>query len=176
MKHKILRCLERLKPEGIQSLFMIVFSVISISLMLILGIVTYFRFSNFARQETIRSTQTLIEQTGENLEDYLVSMRQISDAAYYSVIKEHDFAREGEVIQNGMNLLYEANKDNLRSIAVYNDYGSLLLAEPVPPRKKTRMLPDKTGIKRPWKKWKICIFPRRISRICLMTQLSGITG
>ena len=71
MKHKILRCLERLKPKGIQSLFMIVFSVISISLMLILGIVTYFRFSNFARQETIRSTQTLIEQTGENLEDYL---------------------------------------------------------------------------------------------------------
>lgn len=136
MKHKILRCLERLKPEGIQSLFMIVFSVISISLMLILGIVTYFRFSNFARQETIRSTQTLIEQTGENLEDYLVSMRQISDAAYYSVIKEHDFAREGEVIQNGMNLLYEANKDNLRSIAVYNDYGSLLLAEPVAAQKE----------------------------------------
>ena len=85
---------------------MIVFSVISISLMLILGVVLYFRFSNSARQETILSTQKLMEQTGENLEDYLVAMRQISDAAYYSVIKENDFAKEEEVIQKGMNLLY----------------------------------------------------------------------
>lgn len=136
MKFKILKCMERLKPTGMRSLLMIVFSVISISLMLILGIVTYFRFSDFVRQDTIQSTQKLIEQTGENLEDYLVSMRQISDAAYYSVIKENDLARDEETIQKGMNLLYEANKDSLRSIAVYNDYGSLMCAEPVAAQKE----------------------------------------
>lgn len=37
-----------------------------------------------------------------------------------------------------MNLLYEANKDNLRSIAIYNHYGSLLAAEPVASQKKIR--------------------------------------
>ena len=35
-----------------------------------------------------------------------------------------------------MNLLYEANKDNLRSIAIYNHYGSLLAAEPVASQKE----------------------------------------
>ena len=35
-----------------------------------------------------------------------------------------------------MNLLYEANRDNLRSIAVYNEYGSLMAAEPVVSQKE----------------------------------------
>ncbi|MFR2835995.1 MAG: hypothetical protein ACLTCI_04050 [[Clostridium] nexile] len=32
-----------------------------------------------------------MEQASEYLEDYLVSMRQISDTVYYNVIKENDF-------------------------------------------------------------------------------------
>ncbi len=114
---------------------MIAFSVISVSIMLILGIVMYVRFSNSARQDTIQSTQKLMEQTGEYLEDYLISMRQISDAVYYNVIK-NDFFEGQEDIQRGMNLLYEANSDNLRSIAIYNNHGSLVAAEPVASQKE----------------------------------------
>ncbi|HIS32840.1 MAG TPA: sensor histidine kinase [Candidatus Limivivens intestinipullorum] len=110
---------------------MTAFSVISISIMLILGIVLYARFSALSRGEIIQSTTKLMEQTGESLEDYLISMRQISDAAYYNVIKDSDFSDQEQEIQEGLNLLYEANRDNLRSIAVYNDYGSLMTAEPV---------------------------------------------
>lgn len=119
-----------------QSTIMIVFSGISISIMLTLGIVMYVRFSVSTRQETIRSTQMLMEQAGENLEDYLVSMRQISDAVYYNVIKENDFSSSDNDIQRGMNLLYTANRDNLKSIAVYNSYGSLMAAEPVASQKE----------------------------------------
>lgn len=115
---------------------MIAFSMISIALMLVLGIALYVRFSDMARQETVQSTQKLMEQTGENLEDYLVSMRQISDAAYYNVIKENDFSNQDQNIQVKMNLLYEANRDNLRNIAVYNNYGSLKAAEPVAVQKE----------------------------------------
>lgn len=115
---------------------MIAFSLISLSLMMVLGIVMYIRFSNLSRQETVQSTQKLMEQTGENLEDYLVSMRQISDAAYYNVIKENDFASQDQDIQTKMNLLYEANRDNLRSIAIYNNHGSLRMAEPVAAQKE----------------------------------------
>jgi two-component system sensor histidine kinase YesM len=112
-------------------MIMAVFSVISFSLLLILGFVMYGRFSASARQEIISGTQKLIEQAGENLEDYLVSMRRVSDSIYYNVIKENDFSRQSQDIQQGMNLLYAANRENLRSIAVYNEYGSLLAAEPV---------------------------------------------
>ena len=117
-------------------MIMIVFSVISISIMLILGTVMYIGFSASSRQEIIQSTQKLMEQSGENLEDYLVSMRQISDAVYYNVIKENDFSSQNKDIQSGMNLLYEANRNNLRSIAIYNNYGSLMAAEPVTAQKE----------------------------------------
>lgn len=142
-----LKHLEKLKPKGIQTTIMAAFSVISISIMLILGVVLYMRFSTMSREETVQSTRKLMEQTGENLEDYLVSMRQISDAAYYNVIKENDLSAQDQDIQTKMNLLYEANRDNLQSIAIYNDYGSLLAAEPVAAQKED---PDVT--KQDWYK------------------------
>ena len=128
--------MRRLEPRGIQSTIMFSFSVISISIMLILGIVLYLRFSTSTREETIQSTRRLMEQTGESLEDYLVNMRQISDTAYYYLIKENDFSSYGEDIQSRINLLYEANRDSLQSIVVYNNYGSLLAAEPVATQKE----------------------------------------
>lgn len=136
MKKFFLKWLDKLKPRDIQSTIMAAFSIISVSVMLVLGIAMYSRFANSSRQETIQNTQKLIEQTGENLENYLSSMRQISDAAYYNTIKENDFTNENQNIQVGMNLLYEANKENLRSIAVYNNYGSLMMAEPVAVQKE----------------------------------------
>ena len=134
--------LRKLQPRGMQSTIMIVFSVISISITLILGIVMYIRFSAVNRQETIQTAQTLMEQTGETLEDYLVSMRQISDTVYYNVIKDGAFPDQDQNIQKGMNLLYEANRDNLRTIAIYNSYGSLMAAEPVASQKED---PDVTS-------------------------------
>lgn len=80
MKNKYFGRLKKAEPSGMQSTVMFAISVISISIMLILGIVMYFRFSVLSRQEITQSTQKLMEQAGENLEDYLGSMRQISDA------------------------------------------------------------------------------------------------
>ena len=125
-----------LKPKGIQTTLMGVFSLVSITIMLISGFVMYIWFSTLSREETVQSTQKLMEQTGESLEDYLVSMRQVSDTVYYNIIKESDFSKQKQEIQSRMNLLYEANKDNLRSIAIYNHYGSLLAAEPVASQKE----------------------------------------
>lgn len=136
MKNSCLQHMKGWKPRGIQSMIMIAFSVISISTMLILGIVMYIRFSALSRKEIVQNTEKLMEQTKENLEDYLINMRQISDAVYYNVIKEEDFSKQDNNIQRGMNLIYEADRDNLRSIAVYNNYGSLMAAEPVARQKE----------------------------------------
>ena len=101
VKNKYFGGLRRLRQKGIQSTIMVAFSVISVSIMLIIGVVLYARFSDISREEMIRSTQKLMEQTGENLEDYLISMRQNSDAAYYNVIKESDFSSQENDIQKG---------------------------------------------------------------------------
>lgn len=136
MKKKFLQYLQTMRPGGIQSTLMTVFSLISVLTMLLMGVLMYMRFSMLSRQETIESSRKLMEQTGESMEDYLVNMRQISDAVYYNVVKENDFYDEKEDIQRGMNLLYEANRDKLRTIAIYNRDGSLVAAEPVASQKE----------------------------------------
>ncbi len=136
MENRHFRRLRRLRLRGIQPTIMIAFSVISISTMFMVGAMLYIRFATLTREKTIESTERMMEQAGEDLEDYLGSMRRISDTAYYNIIKERDFAVPGEDIQREMNILYEANRDSVRSIAVYNDRGSLIAAEPVASQKE----------------------------------------
>lgn len=124
------------KPGNIQTTIMIAFSIISALIILSMGIMMYWRFSDISEENIIENNQKLMEQTAESVENYLINMRQISDAAYYYVIKENDVSGNIDEIHKGMNLLYEANKDKLRSIAVYNKYGSLMAAEPVSTQKE----------------------------------------
>ena len=119
-----------------QSTVMLAFSLISISIMLILGVVMYIKFSALSQREMIQDTEMSMEQTRERLEEYLIAMRQISDTVYYNVIKEKDLSSQDNKIQQGMNIIYEANRSHLRSIAIYNEYGSLLAAEPVASQKE----------------------------------------
>lgn len=125
-----------------QSIIMVTFTILSIIIMLITGVLLYIKFSDVSRQKEVQNTQEITEQTKEAMEDYLVTMRQISDTVYYNVVKESDFSAQEQDIHTGMNLLYEANKDNLRSIAIYNDYGSLMAAEPIASQKEE---PDVTN-------------------------------
>ena len=123
-------------PDKIQTTIMIAFSAISLAIMLTMGITMYLRFSTDSRQENIENTQKIMNQAADNMEDYLIGMRAISNAVYYNSIKGNDLFTDSESIQNEMNLLYEANKENLRSIALYNSSGSLLMAEPVAAQKE----------------------------------------
>ena len=105
------------------------FTVVSVCCLCFLGVLLYKQFSR--KEETLmqENSRQLLEQTTINLEDYLRSMRRISDAMYYSVIKDKDL--ENENLDEEMTLLYEANKDNLVSIACYTYDGRLVEAAPV---------------------------------------------
>lgn len=94
----------------------------------------YSRFTFRTREMTIRSAEQLLSQATVDLEDYLVSMRRISDAMYYDVIKSRDLGKES--VSNEMALLYEAHKDNLVSFALYNRAGNLISAAPVATQKE----------------------------------------
>ncbi|CBL12344.1 Predicted signal transduction protein with a C-terminal ATPase domain [Roseburia intestinalis XB6B4] len=118
------------KPHSIQMTISISFTILSICCsMTFLGVTLYRQFSNRAEAMTIESTGQLLNQTAINLEDYLRNMRRISDTMYYSVIKNKDLA--SDTMDEEMNLLYEANKDNLISIACYTGEGQLVAAVPV---------------------------------------------
>ena len=81
-----------------QSTVMLAFSLISISIMLILGVVMYIKFSALSQREMIQDTEMSMEQTRERLEEYLIAMRQISDTVYYNVIKEKDLSSQDNKI------------------------------------------------------------------------------
>mgnify|MGYP007128252164 FL=1 len=79
-------------------------------------------------------------------------------------------------MHNGMNLLYEANKENLRSIAIYNQYGSLLEAEPVVAQKEDPNVTKQDWFIQAMNQMENIHFPHLMYRIYLMMERSNITG
>ena len=126
----------RYKSGNIQSIIMLSFSLLSFAIMLVTVVVMYIKFADASQDSIIESNHKVMDQTIDSVESYLVNMRQVSDAAYYNVIKENDILKQSDSIHDGMSLLYESNKEYLRSIALYNQYGSLIAAEPVVSQKE----------------------------------------
>lgn len=125
---------KHIRPQSIQMTISISFTVVSVLGMAILGVSLYNRFVNKMEDMTAQSAEQLLNQTAINLETYLRSMRRISDAMYYSVIKDKDL--QMDTMDEEMNLLYEANKGNLISIACYTNDGKLVAAAPVATEKQ----------------------------------------
>lgn len=131
---------QKRKPVSIQVGIAISFTVVALLAMGIFGITMYQLFTT--RMEAVMSENAvqLLDQTAINLESYLKNMRRISDTMYYSVIKDKDLDSD-DMIQE-MNLLYDANKENLVSIACYTNDGSLVEAVPVAGEKNTVAVTD----------------------------------
>ncbi|MCI8485013.1 MAG: histidine kinase [Lachnospiraceae bacterium] len=136
----ILYIKKHIQSQSIQMTISISFTLVSIVVMGVLGVSLYSRFVNRMEVMTAQSSEQLLNQTSINLETYLRNMRRISDAMYYSVIKNKDLA--SDTMDEEMNLLYEANKDNLISIACYTNQGELVAAAPVATEKEDLNIVD----------------------------------
>ena len=123
----------RIKRQSIQITIAISFTIVSALSMGVLGLSLYNQFAVRMKGATVQNSEQLLEQTAINLETYLRSMRRISDAMKYGVIKGRDLSQEN--LDESMNLIYEANKDNLISIACYTRDGKLVSAAPVTTQK-----------------------------------------
>ena len=117
------------KTRSMQMTISISFTILSVCCMCLLGVMLYQQFTRKAENLTVENSRQLLNQTTINLEDYLRNMRRISDAMYYTVIKNTDIGSEG--LEDSMNLLYEANKDKLVSVACYTNDGKLTEASPI---------------------------------------------
>ncbi len=122
------------KPQSIQMTITVSFTIVSTVCMGMLGVSLYSNFVNRMEDTMSQNMEQLLDQTAINLETYLKSMRRISDAMYYSAIKDKNLATD--TLDEEMNLLYEANKGNLISIACYTNSGRLVAAAPVATEKE----------------------------------------
>ena len=116
-------------PKSIHVTISVSFTITSVCIMCFLGVLLYQQFARKTETLYAENSEQLLNQTAISLEDYLRNMRRISDAMYYSVIKDKDLAIDG--LDEEMDLLYEANKDNLISIACYAGDGKLVAAAPI---------------------------------------------
>ena len=128
-KMKELLSHKRKKTRSMQMTISVSFTLLSVCCMCFLGVMLYQQFSRKAENLTVENSRQLLNQTTINLEDYLRNMRRISDAMYYSVIKNTDIGSES--LEDSMTLLYEANKDKLISVACYTNDGKLTEASPI---------------------------------------------
>lgn len=124
---------KHISPRSIQVTISVSFTLVSVCCMCFLGVMLFKQFSDRTEELYIDNSEQLLNQTAINLEDYLRNMRRISDAMYYSVIKDKDLATDS--LDEEMNLLYEANKDKLVSIACYTKEGELTAAAPIATKK-----------------------------------------
>lgn len=129
-----------IRKSSIRATIAITFSVVSIVCLLFLGVTLYLLFSSRVEKLAIENAEELLNQTSVNLEAYLRNMRLVSDTMYYSSIKETDL--ETETLDSDMNLLYEANKDNLINIACFYNDGTLVSSFPYSSTKTNVNIPN----------------------------------
>lgn len=122
------------KRRSIQLTVSFSFTVIAIVCMAFMGIMTYIRYMTKSKEMVVENNRQLLDQSAWNLNTYLQDMMEISDTMYYNVIKCKDLTNES--MTSELNLLYEANKSNLISIACVNEDGAVIVAAPIATRKK----------------------------------------
>lgn len=128
--NKLIRYLAKTyQRRSIQFTISISFTAIAIISMGFVGLTLYEKYTENSKQLVTQKNKQLIDQASLNLNTYIRNMMNISDTMYYSVIKSKDLASED--MDKEMALLYEVNKDNLISIACFDDSGQLIAASPV---------------------------------------------
>ena len=138
MINKILKQLHMVakmsKRRSIQYMLSISFTTVAVIAMIFMGTALYLSFVSATKKTVIEDNKKVIEQVNLNLDTYLRNMMRISDSIYYRGIKTIDLAKN--TLEQPMELLYEANRDSLISIAVFKENGELVSAYPVATVKK----------------------------------------
>ncbi|MCF2596180.1 sensor histidine kinase [Pseudoflavonifractor phocaeensis] len=133
---------DRYRKMSIQMVISLSFTAVAVVGMVFMGLSLYLRFYTTAETLAEDNSLRVLAQVNLNLERYLHRMMRISDTMYYRVIKNTDLA-EGTFI-DGMELLYEENRDSLVSIAVFDKQGGSVSAVPLAGL-KTSAAPQTSG-------------------------------
>lgn len=126
---RILQKLRRYyRGKSIQFSISISFTLVAVGSMVVIGVLLYTQFTESMRKTILQENQQLVNQIALNVNYYVRNMKGISDSMYYNVIKNADLTENG--LRGEMSLLYEANINQLVSIACYKEDGTLVGAAP----------------------------------------------
>lgn len=139
MKNRFKKYIDKIscfyREKSIQYMLSLSFTIIAVVGFIFIGTSLIIRFSATNRNITEDYNKKIIDQVNYNLDSYIRNLMQVSNSMYYSVIKNTDLSEKN--IDEAMNLLYEANREHVVSIAVFNESGELVAATPISKLKKT---------------------------------------
>ena len=120
---------ERYRKMSIQMVLSLSFTAVAAAGMLLMSVSLIWRFSAVNEQLVAENSRRVLAQANLNLDSYLRRMMRISDTVYYRSIKNTDLAEED--LTGDLTLLYEENRDDLVSLAVFDGDGALVSAVPL---------------------------------------------
>ncbi len=120
---------ERYRKMSIQMVLSLAFTAVAAAGMLLMSVSLIWRFSSANEQLVAENSRRVLAQANLNLDSYLRRMMRISDTVYYRTIKNMDLAEDD--LTGDLSLLYEENRDDLVSLAVFDGEGGLVSAVPL---------------------------------------------
>ena len=120
---------ERYRRMSIQMVLSLSFTAVAAAGILLMGVSLIWRFSAASEELVAENSQRVLAQANLNLDSYLRRMMRISDTVYYRSIKNMDLSEDD--LAAPLNLLYEENRDDLVSLAVFDGEGGLVSAAPL---------------------------------------------
>ncbi|MEY8386173.1 sensor histidine kinase [Oscillospiraceae bacterium 38-13] len=120
---------ERYRRMSIQMVLSLSFTAVAAAGILLMGVSLIWRFSAASEELVAENSQRVLAQANLNLDSYLRRMMRISDTVYYRSIKNMDLSEDD--LAPPLNLLYEENRDDLVSLAVFDGEGGLVSAAPL---------------------------------------------
>ncbi len=119
----------RYRTMSIQMVISLSFTAAAVAGMLLMGLSLVWRYSAGTEQLVRENTERVLSQVNMNMDSYLRRMMRVSDTMYYRIIKNADLATQS--LDEGMELLYEENRDELVFIAVFDSKGALVAGTPL---------------------------------------------
>nr|WP_326165908.1 sensor histidine kinase [uncultured Oscillibacter sp.] len=120
---------ERYRKMSIQMVLSLSFTAVAAAGMVLMGVSLLWRFSAANEQLVAENSQRVLAQANLNLDSYLRRMMRISDTVHYRSIKNMDLSEDD--LTAPLSLLYEENRDDLVSLAVFDGRGALVSAVPL---------------------------------------------
>ncbi len=118
----------------IQTIIMTALTTLTIFATIVMGVLLYRRYENSISQSMIENTKTIVESDADIIDNSLHDVRQIAKTINYNIMQQYEI--DNPEFAQQLSILYEANKDSVQSIALYNMDGKLVLAEPIPSEKE----------------------------------------
>ena len=112
---------ERYRKMSIQMVLSLSFTAVAAAGILLMGGSLIWRFTSSTEKLVAENSQRVLAQANLSLDSYLRRMMRIADTVYYRVIKNTDLAESSYT--EALGLLYEENRDDLVSLAVFDGEG-----------------------------------------------------